>query len=186
MKLIVGLGNPGKQYANTRHNTGFMFVDALAKEYNAKFKLNVSLKCEITDILINNEKVIIIKPQTYMNLSGTSVKLVCKYFDISTEDILIIHDDLDLEVGTIRFRSHGSSGGHNGLKNIFEELNTQEIKRLKVGISKVDAKDMIDYVLGTFSKDEFNIISVFIDKVNEMIADFCTISFENLMSRYNN
>ncbi len=94
MKLIVGLGNPGKEYVNTRHNTGFMFIDRLAEDYNAQFKLNSRLKCEICDIMIGSEKLILIKPQTFMNLSGTSVKLVCKYYNIDTNDILVIHDIL--------------------------------------------------------------------------------------------
>lgn len=186
MKLIVGLGNPGKEYANTRHNTGFIFIDRLAKDYKAKFKLDVKLKCEICDILINGEKVILIKPQTYMNLSGTSVKLVCNYYNIDVSDILVIHDDLDLEVGKIRFRAHGSSGGHKGIQNIIDNLATDEIKRLKIGIDKVESKYTIDYVLGKFTKEELSILDIFLEKISDMIYDFTSITFENLMSRYNN
>ena len=186
MKLIVGLGNPGKEYVNTRHNTGFIFIDRLAKDYKTKFKLDVKLKCEICDILINGEKVTLIKPQTYMNLSGTSVKLVCDYYGIDINDILVIHDDLDLEVGKIRFRAHGSSGGHKGIQNIIDNLGTEEIKRLKIGIDKVESKYTIDYVLGKFSKEELSILDIFLDKISDMIYDFTSITFENLMSRYNN
>ena len=186
MKLIVGLGNPGKEYVNTRHNTGFIFIDRLAKDYKTKFKLDVKLKCEICDILVNGEKVILIKPQTYMNLSGTSVKLVCDYYGIDINDILVIHDDLDLEVGKIRFRAHGSSGGHKGIQNIIDNLGTEEIKRLKIGIDKVESKYTINYVLGKFSKEELSILDIFLDKISDMIYDFTSITFENLMSRYNN
>lgn len=186
MKLIVGLGNPGRKYKDTRHNTGFIFLDRFAHYKKLKFKLDTSLKCEICYTLVNGEKVILIKPQTYMNLSGESVKLVCNYYNIDINDILVIHDDLDLEVGKIRFRAHGSSGGHKGLQNIMDNFQTQEIKRLKVGIDKVESKYTIDYVLGKFTKEEFSVLDIFLDKVEEMISDFCTMSFENLMSRYNN
>ena len=186
MKLIVGLGNPGLKYKNTRHNTGFIFLDRYAKDNNLKFKLDVKLKSEICETIVQNEKVILIKPQTFMNLSGEAVKLVCKYYNIDTKDILVIHDDLDLSVGKLRFRSHGSSGGHKGMKNIMDNMQTQEVKRLKIGIDKVSSKDTIDYVLGKFTKEEMSILDIFLDKINDMINDFCTITFENLMSRYNN
>ena len=186
MKLIVGLGNPGKEYKDTRHNTGFIFIDRFAEDRKVKFKLDVKLKCEICDTLINNEKVILIKPQTYMNLSGQSVKLVCDYYNIDINDVLVIHDDLDLEVGKIRFRAHGSSGGHKGLQNIMDNFQTQDIKRLKIGIDKVESKYTIDYVLGRFSKEEFSTLDIFLDQIDEMITSFCTMPFENVMSRYNN
>lgn len=186
MKLIVGLGNPGLAYNKTRHNTGFMFLDRLAKDYSVKFKLDAKLKSEICDIKINQDKVILIKPQTFMNLSGQAVKAVCNYYNIDKEDILVIHDDLDLDVGQIRFRPHGSSAGHKGMQNIMDEFNTQDIKRLKVGIGSVDSKFTIDYVLGKFMEDEMIIIDALIDKIDNMIQDFCDKSFEDVMSRYNN
>ena len=186
MKLIVGLGNPGRAYKDTRHNTGFIFLDRFAKDNKLKFKLDVKLKSEICDTTINGEKIILIKPQTYMNLSGEAVKLVCRYYNIDTNDILVVHDDLDLEMGVIRFRSHGSSGGHKGLQNIMDLMETQEIKRLKVGIDKVESKFTVDYVLSKFSKEEMSTLDIFLDKFDNMIKDFCELSFENLMSRYNN
>ena len=186
MKLIVGLGNPGRKYKDTRHNTGFIFLDKYTHDNKLKFKLDLKLKCEICDTTVNQEKIILIKPQTYMNLSGESVKLVCNYYGIDSNDILVIHDDLDLEMGTIRFRSHGSSGGHKGLQNIMDNMQTQEIKRLKVGIDKVESKYTIDYVLSKFSKEEMGTLDIFLDKIDDMIKDFCTLSFENLMSKYNN
>jgi len=185
MKLIVGLGNPGKEYDNTRHNTGFIFLDRFAKENNLNFKLNTNLKCEISDLLINGEKVYIIKPQTFMNLSGLSVKKVSDYYGIDVNDILVIHDDLDLEVVHIRFRDHGKSAGHKGLQNIMDNFGTENIKRLKVGISKVESKFVIDYVLGKFSKDELEALEEHLFKIDNMIRDFCVMDFENLMSRYN-
>ncbi len=185
MKLIVGLGNPGKNYHNTRHNIGFMFLDEIANRENLKFKLDTKLKCELTELKINNEKVILIKPQTYMNLSGQSVYAVCKYYNISLEDILVIQDDLDLELGKLRFRAKGTSGGHKGIQNIIDQFGSNEFKRLKVGISKVEAKDTIDYVLGKFGKKEMEILEEFLNNSYEMVRDLCLLTFENLMSRYN-
>ncbi len=185
MKLIVGLGNPGKNYQNTRHNIGFMFLDEIANKENIKFKLDAKLKCEIAELKVNNEKVLLIKPQTYMNLSGQSVYAVCKYYNIDLSDILVIQDDLDLEMGKLRFRAKGSSGGHKGIQNIIDQFSSNEFKRLKVGISKVEAKDTIDYVLGRFGKNEMNILSEFLNEAYDMIKDFCILTFENLMSRYN-
>ena len=118
MKLIVGLGNPGKQYKDTRHNVGFMFVDNVINKLSLKFSLDKALKCEILQTNINGEKVIFIKPMTYMNLSGDSVYLVANYYKINYEDILVIYDDLDLETGKIRIRPNGSSGGHKGIQSI--------------------------------------------------------------------
>lgn len=185
MKLIVGLGNPGKNYHNTRHNIGYMFLDEIARRENVKFKTDVKLKCDITELIIEKEKVLLIKPLTYMNLSGQSVYAVCKYYNINLDDILVIQDDLDLELGKLRFRSKGSSGGHKGIQNIIDQFGSNEFKRLKVGISKVESKDTIDYVLGKFGKAEMNVLNEFLDYSYEMIRDFCILNFENLMSRYN-
>lgn len=184
MKLIVGLGNPGKEYKDTRHNVGFMFVDNFVNKLNLKFSLDKSLKCEIVQTMINNEKVIIIKPMTYMNLSGESVYLVTKYYKIDTKDILVIYDDMDLETGKIRIRANGSSGGHNGIKNIINILGTQDIKRVRIGIDKAN-NNTIDYVIGNFSKKEREIIDVTVYKSDDIIYDFISLPFEQVMSRYN-
>ena len=131
MKLIVGLGNPGKEYKNTRHNIGFMALDRIADAYNESFnKENLFGKYFIFNV--NGEKVIFLKPQKYMNLSGEVVRDFVSYYKINTEDIIIIVDDLDLPTGKIRLRTHGSSGGHNGLKNIELCLGTKNYKRLKI------------------------------------------------------
>lgn len=154
MKLIVGLGNPGAEYADTRHNVGFMIIDEYAKECNADFKLNKSLKGMIAQVNKLGKKAILLKPMTYMNLSGESVSAVARYYDIATEDIIVINDDLDMAVGKIRFRAKGSSGGHNGLKSIIACIGTQEFKRLKVGIGRDKFIPVVDYVLGKFSGNE--------------------------------
>lgn len=185
MKLIVGLGNPGKQYKDTRHNIGFMFVDNIVDKLNLKFTLDKALKCEILQTNINGEKVIFMKPMTYMNLSGDSVYLVKNYYKINTEDILVIYDDLDLKTGALRIRSNGSSGGHKGIQSIINNLGTKEIKRIRIGIDKVSSDKTIDYVIGNFGKEEREIINITIEKAYDILIDFLSLSFEQVMSRYN-
>ena len=155
MKLIIGLGNPGQKYSSTRHNIGFKALDFLAddKNWSNEKKLN-SL---INETKINNEKILLAKPQTFMNNSGQAVKKIINYYKINLDDCLIICDDIDLYVGQIRLRKDGSSGGHNGLSSIFENLGSQNIARLKIGIAeeKSGKQDMPseDYVLRVFGKD---------------------------------
>ncbi len=183
MKLIIGLGNPGKQYEKTRHNAGFMFIDSIVSKLGLTFTLNKQLKCLITDKNINNEKVIFCKPVTYMNLSGESVLAVIKYFKVELDDVLVIHDDLDLPVGKIRIRKNGSSGGQKGMQNIIDLLHTNEIKRIRIGIDK--GIDTINHVLGEFNKDEQIEIALIMDKAPEMFDYYLTNSFDRFMSRYN-
>lgn len=183
MKLVVGLGNPGSEYQNTRHNVGFMFVDRIAKENNLEFKLNKSLKCFLAEIKINGERVFLCKPVTYMNLSGESVIKVMKFYKIDQEDILIVHDDLDLPVGKIRIRANGSSAGQKGMQNIINLLASQEVKRVRIGISK--GRETISHVLGAFSEDEKASINISLDKANDMFHEFVTNSFDKFMNRFN-
>ena len=185
MLLIVGLGNPGKEYLKTRHNVGFMFVDNVAKKLNLKFSLDKAKKCEIVQTNIGLEKVIFIKPQTYMNLSGDSVIAVKNFYKIDVEDILVIYDDLDLETGKIRIRPNGSSGGHKGIQSIITNLGTQNIKRVRIGIDKVSSDKTVDYVIGNFSKADREIIDISLEKGLDIINDFISIPFEQVMSRYN-
>lgn len=183
MKLIVGLGNPGSEYQNTRHNIGFMFVDEVAKANKIDFKLNKSLKCFIGDFLYNGEKIIFCKPVTFMNLSGESVIKVMKFYKIETEDVLVIHDDLDLPVGKIRIRPSGSSGGQKGMTNIINLLGTQEIKRIRIGISK--GRETISHVLGCFSEDEKASINLTLSKADDMFKCFVSTTFDKFMNRFN-
>lgn len=183
MKLIVGLGNPGKEYENTRHNIGFMVVDNLAIKKNLTFKNKFNGL--YTEIIMDNEKIILLKPQKYMNLSGEVIRKYVEFFKIDIKDILIICDDLDMEVGKIRLRYRGSSGGHNGLKNIELNLATSNYKRLKIGIANNKLIDTKDYVLGKLSKEEQEIINDSIQKVSSIMEDYLELSFEQLMSKYN-
>ena|SRR5690554_2567757 len=154
MKLIVGLGNPGDRYKNTRHNIGFMFLDELKNDLNLEFSLNKQLKSLIAFANINGEKIIFAKPQTFMNLSGEAVLSIVNYYKLEIEDIVIVYDDLDLPTGKIRIRKTGSSGGHKGMSNIIQLLKTSEIKRIRIGIMNNSNIDTIDYVLGKFTIDE--------------------------------
>ena len=183
MKLIVGLGNPGNEYNNTRHNIGFYYLDLFANKLNISFKEKFNgMYCKIK---IGNEDVILLKPLTFMNLSGESVIKFVNYFKIKVEDILVIHDDLDINLGRIKLKDNGSSGGHNGIKNIIFNLNSENFKRLKIGISKNNNYDTKDYVLGHFTREEQEIIKSNEEKILNILNDYFKLPFNDLMSKYN-
>jgi len=184
MKLIVGLGNPGKEFINTRHNIGFMIIDKLIDEYKIT-GIKDKFGGLYTETVINGEKVIFLKPQEYINLSGIVIKRYVDYYKIDITDILIINDDLDLNIGKFKLKSSGSSGGHNGLKNIELCLGTKDYKRLKIGISNNKEIDTKDYVLGKIGKDDLEKINEIIELSPKIISDYLSISFTNLMSKYN-
>ncbi len=184
MKLIVGLGNFGKEYKNTRHNIGFMALDFYANKNGLSIDKK-KFKGLYTETNINNEKVILLEPQTYMNLSGECVRDFVLYFHIDIRDILVIYDDMDLDVGVLRLREKGSAGGHNGIKNIIDHLKTNEFRRVRVGISKDKDKNTIDYVLGKFKEDEKKVIDEKIEKIANLIEDFVKYDFNKVMSMYN-
>lgn len=182
MKLIVGLGNPGAKYETTRHNVGFLTADLLGDAFDVDIDLK-GLLCLHNSFRYNGEKVVVVKPQTYMNLSGDCVGQLARYYKVENKDILVIADDLSLPVGTMRFRSKGSSGGHNGLKSIIAHLGGDDFPRLKIGIGRSD--DVIDYVLGHFGKEEWEKISAMmllaVDAVKLWISD----GDQAVMNRYN-
>lgn len=182
MKLIVGLGNPGKEYDNTRHNIGFMIIDNYLSNANWQKKF----KGLYTSLTINNEKVYFLKPETFMNLSGESVREIVTFFKIDPKDILVIHDDLDLELGRIRIKENSSDGGHNGIKSIINALGTKDFLRLKVGISHNKNYDTKNYVLGHFSKEEQDILNKNYPAFNSVIDDFIkNMDTSKLMNTYN-
>lgn len=185
MKLIVGLGNPGKKYENTRHNAGFMAVDKFAEKYNASFALESKLEGMISTININGKKAILLKPMTYMNLSGQSVLKVINYYKIDIDDILVISDDLDSRLGRIRLRAKGSAGGHNGHKNISNLIKTEEYKRIKIGIDRSDVIPVIDWVLKKFTTDELLEMNSALDIAVDAIYDFIIgEDFVKIASKY--
>ncbi len=184
MKLIVGLGNPGMEYSKTRHNAGFLLMDRVAEKLGFTFDKS---KCKALYGIYrkNGEKYIFAKPQTYMNLSGEAVRSLMKFYDISEEDLLVIHDDLDLPLGKIRLRRQGSSGGQKGMGNIIDLLGTQKIDRIRIGISNDKTVDTKDYVLGRFSKEEMKEFEEAIEKAADAVIYSLDHPFEEVMSRFN-
>ncbi len=172
MKLIVGLGNIGDEYQNTRHNVGFNTIELLAQKEGVLFKLEPKLKSLIASLNVNGEKIILAKPTTYMNLSGEAVEAIMKYYKISKEDFIVICDDLDMECGKIRFRTKGSAGGHNGLKNIIEHLGTDSFNRIKIGISRDKNIPVVNWVLGHFSPLDKEKMDVAFDKVSNSLSNY--------------
>lgn len=185
MKLIVGLGNPGENYKNTRHNIGFIILDYLAKCKDIKFDKK-KFNSEYTITYINNEKNILVKPNTFMNLSGESVRKFMNYYDIKKDDLLVVYDDLDTKLANFKLKNKGRSGGHRGIKNIIENMNSTEFNRLKIGIGRPTNKiDIKDYVLGKFSRIELEELKNIFDKSISCIEDFSKLSFLELMNKYN-
>lgn len=169
MKLIVGLGNIGAKYTFTRHNVGFMLADSYAINNNLNFKENSRLKCSMTNLRDGGNDFLIIKPTTYMNLSGEAVRAVVDYYKISIEDVLIVYDDLSLDLGKIRFRPNGSDGGHNGIKSIIQHLGTKDIARLKIGIGPQPSLPSEVFVLQNFSKEELENLKPVLSKAKDGI-----------------
>ena len=184
MKLIVGLGNPGKKYENTRHNMGFMAIDLLSDQ------ADINVDKEVFHGLMGRGKifeqdVILFKPTTFMNLSGTAVQEVVHYFKIELEDIVVIYDDMALEPGTIRLRKEGSSGGHKGMQNIIDCLSTEQIKRIRIGIGEPGENDTIDYVLSKPLKEEMPVIEEAIANAVRAVKEMLKSDFDRAMNKYN-
>ena len=183
MFLIVGLGNPGSQYEDTRHNIGFKVVDNIAKEYNIEINRQ-KFKGMCGEGFINGEKVILLKPTTYMNLSGESIREVVDFYKLSNEDILVIYDDISLDVGRLRIREKGSAGGHNGIKSIIAHLGTDIFPRIKVGVGQPNV-DLVNYVLGKFTKEEMEVLSESVDASTKASKEIITSDVKTAMNIYN-
>ena len=184
MKLIAGLGNPGKEYAKTRHNAGFMVLDRLAEKCGAGIP-SVKWNAEIRKVRIGSENVLLMKPLTYMNESGKAVVQAVNYYHIEPEDILVIHDDMDLPTGNVRIRKNGSSGGQKGMGSIISQLGSQDINRIRVGISNDRSRDTKDYVLSAFSKDELPLLRQALDKGSDALIYALDHDFDEVMSKFN-
>ena len=187
VKLIVGLGNPGEKYIETKHNVGFMLVDKICKDLDLKFTTDKIFQSEIASTFLNGEKIYFIKPTTFMNESGKAVHVLLTYYGLDIEDLLVIYDDLDMEVGKIRLRSKGSAGGHNGIKSIIKHIGSQEFKRIKIGIGRPkNGMTVVHHVLGKFDKDDYITILNTLDKVYNSVNFYLqNQNFEKTMQQYN-
>lgn len=186
MYIIVGLGNPTEQYAGTRHNVGFDVIDTLADKYNISVEGRKN-RALIGKGMIEGQKVILVKPQTFMNLSGESIRGLVDYYKIDPEtELLVVYDDISLDVGQLRIRKKGSAGGHNGIKNIIAHLGTDVFPRIKVGVGeKPKGYDLADYVLGHFSKEDRTIMEEGYGKAVEAIKLFLDGEIDAAMNEYN-
>lgn len=188
MKLIIGLGNPGREYSGTRHNVGFAVLGAFARRHGINFNKR-SCRSKIGEGRLGDIPVALAKPQTYMNLSGEAVSALLRRYRLKPDDIIIVYDDLDLPVGRIRMRTDGSAGGHNGLKSIIAALGTNKFLRLKVGIGRpkneIDQKEVVDHVLSGFDKNEQQTVSDAVDRAVEAVEMLISENPEAVMNRFN-
>lgn len=183
MYIIAGLGNPGSKYENTRHNMGFKAIDAMASEFGIDVN-RAKFKGLIGEGRIGSEKVILLKPQTYMNLSGQSVREIMNFYKIPEENLIVIYDDFDLPIGSIRVRKSGGPGTHNGMKSVVQELGSRKFPRVRVGIGSSDGST-IQFVIGKVGKDEQQILNEAAEAAASAVADIIRIGIENAMNIHN-
>ncbi|MEA5462952.1 aminoacyl-tRNA hydrolase [Leptothoe sp. PORK10 BA2] len=191
-KLLVGLGNPGQKYERTRHNIGFEIIDNLAKAWSVPLSDNKRFQGHVAETrAASGDRLILLKPSTYMNLSGQSVRSVLDWYKLQPIHVLVIYDDMDLPIGKLRMRMSGSAGGHNGMKSIISHLGTQDFPRLRLGISRVDGADkqanraVVGHVLGKFAPDERKVVDAAINLAGEAIEFSLGKGIERAMSLYN-
>lgn len=185
MKLIAGLGNVGDKYCFTRHNAGFMVLDKWALDEGLSFREEKKLKCFLTKLRYNNEDLLLVKPTTFMNLSGEAVRAVMDYFKIEVKDILIIYDDIALDLGRIRFRANGSDGGHNGIKSIIQHVGTKDFDRLKVGIGPQPNIPSENYVLQNFPKEQHEELKDVLKKSIEAVEYYLKNDIQKAQNLFN-
>ncbi|WP_152446352.1 aminoacyl-tRNA hydrolase [Bacillus sp. THAF10] len=185
MKVFVGLGNPGRQYEETRHNIGFMVIDELAEKWNISLSQS-KFKGLYGQGIVQGEKVLLVKPLTYMNLSGECVRPLLDFYKLDVEDLVVIYDDLDLPAGKLRLRQKGSAGGHNGIKSLIQHLQTQEFNRIRMGIDRPkNGPSISDYVLGKFHTEERPAIDDSIKKATEACEANVSKEFLQVMNSFN-
>lgn len=186
MKLIVGLGNPGKEYAHTRHNIGWDAVSAWAEKLGAAFQEKARFQGEVAEARVGEEKILLLKPTTYMNLSGQSVRAVCDFYKIVLEDVLIVHDEMDYALGKIAFCAEGGAAGHNGIRSLQEVFGTEKITRLRLGIGRpVAPLSKEDYVLQRFSVEEAPLVQEVIPRSIAATEDWCGLGVGRAMNKWN-
>ncbi|MEG0250392.1 MAG: aminoacyl-tRNA hydrolase [Peptostreptococcus sp.] len=185
MYIIVGLGNPGKKFEHTRHNAGFDAIDRLADKHGIKID-KLKHKALIGEGRIGSEKVILVKPQTYMNLSGESIVSVCQFFKPEYDHMIVMYDDIDLDVGKLRIRKKGSAGSHNGMKSIIKSLSTQEFPRIRIGVSKpTEGWDLADFVLSRLSSEDSKSFDESLDRAVLTVEEIISSGIEPAMNKYN-
>ena len=185
MYVVVGLGNPGKQYDKTRHNVGFDVIDILAKEYDISVS-KIKHKALIGEGRVGSEKVLLVKPQTYMNLSGETLIDIYNYYKVDMENIIVIYDDIDLDVGKIRIRKKGSGGTHNGMRSIIKCLGANDFPRVRVGVSKPrPGQDLSDFVLSRFKKEESEDVELGLEKAAKAVDVMIRDNIDLAMNKYN-
>lgn len=184
MKAVIGLGNPGMKYDRTKHNVGFMLLDIILKDLNLSYRND--FRGKFTEGRLGENKILFLKPYTYMNLSGYAVAELVDYYKLLPEDVIVLHDDMDLPLGRIRLRAKGSSGGHNGLKSIITELGTQEFWRLKIGVGRPEQEeDVVGHVLSSFNKEEAKIVQDVMDRARKAILLWLENNQDEAMNIYN-
>lgn len=184
MKIIAGLGNPGKEYENTKHNVGFLTIDILAEKYDIKVN-KIKFKGLIGEGMIGTEKVILVKPQTYMNLSGQCIREIVAFYKLDMEDLVVIYDDIDLPMGNLRIRKKGSAGTHNGMRSIIYDLQDDGFPRVRVGIGGERKGDLANYVISGFSGDDRKLIEEAIVKAADAVACLVEDGIDRAMVDYN-
>ena len=195
MYIIVGLGNPENEYSNTRHNMGFDTINKIAKQYNIEIKIAKQYNIEISKTnfkgqygtgTIENEKVILLKPQTYMNLSGESVKEILKFYKLSTDNLIIIYDDIDIEAGIIKLRKTGGPGTHNGMKSVINEIQTEKFPRVRIGIGRPEYKgDLINYVIGKIPEQEIQVLDKSTTLAKDAVIEIIKNGIDKAMNKFN-
>jgi PTH1 family peptidyl-tRNA hydrolase len=185
MYLVAGLGNPGNKYTFTRHNAGFLAIDFMSQKRDFSLKASKH-KALIGEGRIGSERVIFAKPQTFMNSSGEAIRSICDFYKIPSENVIIIYDDISLDVGTLRVRTKGSAGGHNGIKSIISHLNTDIFPRFKIGVGdRPSDKDLVDHVLGAIPKAHQETLFKVFERVNEGIEEYIKNGAESTMNKCN-
>ncbi len=186
MKLIAGLGNPGRQYADSRHNVGFVVVDELARRWRSDApRFEARVQGELGRVERGGQSVLLLKPMTYMNLSGQSVSAAWRYYKLAQTDVLVIYDDLDLPVGQLRVRAGGSAGGHKGLADILRHFGSEQVARIRIGIGKVDRTATVEHVLGRFAPDERDTIQAALGQAADAAECWLAEGIDAAMNRFN-
>lgn len=185
MYLIIGLGNPEEEYAKTRHNMGFDTINKIASKYNISLNKK-KFDANYGDAIINGKKVILVKPQTYMNLSGTSVRQFMQFYKILDDQLIVIYDDMDIDKGIIKIRKKGGPGNHNGMKSVEKEIGTGDFPRVRIGIgTPVHKNDMINYVIGSVPEEEYELLQKGVEKAANAVIDIIENGIDHAMNKYN-